>query len=254
MVRTPPRQGFLISANEERRENFFHDVRVPPREALLISASEAANSSLLIFSSREAERRSPHLGPTIVTQIVAKIKPVLTHYPKLSAILLTYPIAIFLMAAIGPAALHALVEPFGIGGIFIAGALYTYGFTASAALFIIPAFLPDYSPIFIALVAGLGATLADITIFKFMKGNLKKEIQSVARIPAVRRTLNSRILRHPWSRALVGFLVISSPFPDEIGVAFLSMTRMDESTFRIVSFGANILGVYLLASAGTLVY
>jgi hypothetical protein len=55
-------------------------------------------------------------------------------------------------------------------------------------------------------------------------------------------------------RNLVGFLIITSPFPDEIGVAFLSMTKMDESTFRVVSFAANVLGVYLLASAGTLLY
>lgn len=176
------------------------------------------------------------------------------HYPKLSAIALTYPVALFIFAAIGPEAMHLVVEPFGIGGILIAGALYTYGFTASAALFIIPAFLPDYPVIMIALLGGLGATLADISIFRLLKGNLKKEIDRVRKIPSVKRVMSTPLLRLKSVRNLVGFLIIMSPFPDEIGVTFLSMTKMDESTFRVVSFAANVLGVYLLASAGTLVY
>ena len=179
---------------------------------------------------------------------------VFTHYPKLSAILLTYPLAFFIFASIGPEAMHLIVEPFGIGGIFVAGALYTYGFTASAAMFLIPSFLPDYPVIFIALIAGLGATLADITIFRLLKGNLKKEIDRVRRIPSVRRIIMSPVMRPKIVRDVIGFLIIMSPFPDEIGVTFLSLARMDEPTFRIVSFAANVLGVYLLASAGTLLY
>ncbi len=177
-----------------------------------------------------------------------------SHYPKLTAIALTYPVALFIFAAIGPEAMHLIVEPFGVGGIFIAGALYTYGFTASAAMFIIPSFLPDYPVILIALIAGLGATLADITIFRLLKGDLKVEISRVTKIPAVKRVLRSGLMRLKPVRNLIGFLIIMSPFPDELGVAFLSMTKMDEPTFRIVSFTANILGVYLLASAGTLLY
>jgi hypothetical protein len=177
-----------------------------------------------------------------------------SHYPKLTAIALTYPIALFVFAAIGPEAMHMLVEPFGIGGIFLAGALYTYGFTASAAMFIIPSFLPDYPVILIALVGGLGATIADVTIFRLMKGNLKAEITRVSRLPSVRHVLKSPLMRQRSIRNIVGFLIIMSPFPDEIGVAFLSMTKMSEPTFRVVSLAANILGVYLLAAAGTLLY
>lgn len=177
-----------------------------------------------------------------------------THYPKLSAIALTYPLALFIFAAIGPEAMHLLVEPFGVGGILLAGALYTYGFTASAALFIIPSFIPDYPVIFIALVGGLGATLADISIFRLLKGNLKKEIDRVRKIPAVRHVLSTPLLRLRAIRDIIGFLIIMSPFPDELGVAFLTMTKMGEPTFRIVSFAANVVGVYLLASAGTLLY
>ena len=176
------------------------------------------------------------------------------HYPKLSAILLTYPLAIFIFSAVGPEAMHLLVEPFGIGGILVAGALYTYGFTASAAMLILPSFLPDYPVIFIALLGGVGATLADLTIFRLLKGNLRHEIDRVRKIPSVRRVIMSPLLKPKLMRDIVGFLIIMSPFPDEIGITFLSLARMDEPTFRIVSFAANVIGIYLLASAGTLIY
>ncbi|MBU6310865.1 hypothetical protein KGO06_02970 [Patescibacteria group bacterium] len=178
----------------------------------------------------------------------------LSQYPKLTAILLTYPLAYFLFAAFGYDTVHAVLEPFGIGGVFIAGSLYTYGFTASSALFIIPAFTPDYSPVFIALVGGIGATVADLTIFKLLKGNLGKEIDALRKIPAVRRMLESRAMRPALVRDLAGFLIIMSPFPDEIGVAFLTLARVNDATFRIISFTANVIGIYLLASAGVLLY
>lgn len=177
-----------------------------------------------------------------------------TKYPKITAVLLTYPLAYFLFLGVGYDTVHAFLEPIGIGGIFIAGSLYTYGFTASSALFIIPSFLPDYSPLFIALVGGLGATAADLTIFKLLKGNLGDEIDAFRKIPIVRRTLNSRALRPALVRDLLGFLIIMSPFPDEIGVAFLTLARANDATFRIISLTANILGIYLLASAATLLY
>jgi hypothetical protein len=55
-------------------------------------------------------------------------------------------------------------------------------------------------------------------------------------------------------RNTLGFLIIASPLPDEIGVALISMTRMDETTFRTLDFAANAFGIYVLAIAATAVY
>ena len=176
------------------------------------------------------------------------------NYPKLSAVLLSYIIVFGLFAIIGPADVHHLVEPLGIGGIIVAGALYTYGFTASLGAVLLVAITPDYSPFLMAFLGALGATAADITIFKFLKGNLRTEVLRIARFKPIRRILDSRLMHVKSVRALVGFLVIASPLPDEIGVAFISMTRMHISQFRLVCFAANFVGVYVLTALSNIVY
>ncbi len=176
------------------------------------------------------------------------------NYPKLSAVLLSYIIVFGLFAVIGPQDVHHLVEPLGIGGIIVAGALYTYGFTASLGAVLLIAITPDHSPFLMAFLGALGATAADITIFKFLKGNLRSEVLRIAKFRPIRLVLNSKLMRARPIRALVGFLVIASPLPDEIGVAFISMTRMQISQFRLVCFAANFVGVYALTALGNIVY
>ena len=176
------------------------------------------------------------------------------HFPQFTAVILTYLLAFGVFAALGPATAHAIVAPLGIGGIIVAGALYTYGFTASIGAVLLFALAPDYSPVLLALLGGLGATVADLTIFGFFKGTLHKEVNKVASIPAIKFVIKSRLFRSAWVRDLLGFLIIASPLPDEIGIALISMTRMTKSTFRIVDFSANVLGIYFLAIMGMLVY
>ena len=176
------------------------------------------------------------------------------HYPRLTAVVLTYLVAFGVFAAVGPMTAHNLVEPLGIGGIILAGALYTYGFTASIGAVLLIALAPDYSPVVLALLGGIGATISDITIFTFIRGSLHKEINQLAKHTTVARILKSRALNQKWIRDILGFLVIASPLPDEVGITFLTMTRMDDATFRIVDFTANVLGIYILAIIATLVY
>ncbi len=176
------------------------------------------------------------------------------NYPKLSAVLLSYIIVFGLFAIIGPADVHHLVEPLGIGGIIVAGALYTYGFTASLGAVLLVAITPDYSPFLMAFLGALGATAADITIFKFLKGNLRHEVQRIARFKPVRQILASPLIKNRAARSMLGFLVVASPLPDEIGVAFLSMTKMSLSQFRLVTFAANFVGVYALTALSHIVY
>ena len=179
---------------------------------------------------------------------------VFKHYPRLSIVALTYALAFAIFGAIGPDTAHALVEPFGLGGIIVAGALYTYGFTASIGAVLLVALAPDYSPITLALLGGVGATIADLTLYRFFKGSLHLEIGRIAKIPMVSVIVKSPLLRRKKIRNILGFLVIASPLPDEIGIALISLTRMNESTFRIVDFAANVVGIYLLATLGGLIY
>ncbi len=66
----------------------------------------------------------------------------INHYPRLTAIALSYIAAAILFLFLGENFFHTLIAPLGIIGIFIAGALYTYSFTASIGALLLIALAP----------------------------------------------------------------------------------------------------------------
>jgi hypothetical protein len=142
----------------------------------------------------------------------------------------------------------------GMGGIFIAGMMYSYSFTISAGALLLPAFLGQYSVATIAILGGLGGTFADIVIFRQLKGNLKQEVRSIGATGFMKAIKKIPLFRLNWFRDVLGFLVIISPLPDEIGVAIMASTHLSENTFRVISLIANIIGIYLLVNAVSGIY
>lgn len=178
----------------------------------------------------------------------------LKDYPHLSFIALSYILVAIFFSFFGPDFFHRLVEPFGIGGIFIAGMMYSYSLTTSLGALLLPAFLATSSIPLIAVVGGLGGTFADLTIFKTIRGNLKKEIKRIGNTKLMKSAMHFHIVRYAWFRDLFGILLIMSPLPDEIGIAVMATTRMKESTFRLISLIGNIVGIYILLSVVAPIY
>lgn len=179
---------------------------------------------------------------------------VFRKYPHLSFVVISYVGAILLFFALGADFFHELVKPFGMGGAFVAGMMYSFSFTTSLGALALPAFLDQYSVATIAILGGLGGTFADITILKFVRGNLKKEMKAIGATKLLKRIRKLPLMHWGWFRDALGFLVIISPLPDEIGVAIMASTRLSESTFRVICLIANILGIYLLVSAVSALY
>lgn len=176
------------------------------------------------------------------------------NYPHLSVVLYSYLGAILLFVLLGHDFFHELVTPFGLGGIFVAGMMYSYTFTIGIGALLLPAFLMSYSPITIAIIGGLGGTLADATIFRLFKGNLKVEMKRFGATKFMKSIAKLPLMNHPWFRDVLGTLVIMSPLPEEIGIAIMASTHLSENTFRVISLCANIVGIYLLVSVAGLIY
>ncbi|MES2014195.1 MAG: hypothetical protein V4437_00050 [Patescibacteria group bacterium] len=175
-------------------------------------------------------------------------------YPRLSFIALSYILVAIFFSFFGPDFFHTLVAPFGIGGIFIVGMMYSYSLTTSLGALLLPAFLAQFSTPLIAIVGGLGGTFADVTIFRLIKGDLKKEIKRLGATKFMKKMLRIHIVRHPWFRDTAGILLIMSPLPDEIGIAIMATTHMKENTFRLISLIGNTVGIYCLVSLVAPIY
>lgn len=138
---------------------------------------------------------------------------------------------------------------FALIGPFIAGVLFVSTFTAAIGITILLDLAKTLSPLQIALIAGAGAVVGDFVFFHFFKSNLLSEIKYIYnKFGGQRLTV---ILHHrylAWSLPLIGAFIIASPFPDEIGVSLMGLTRMKNYQFLLLSFALNSTGIFILVS------
>lgn len=174
-------------------------------------------------------------------------------YPRFFALVLTTIIAILIFSnekIISPENFKILENYLSS---FTLGVLYTYGFTAAmstGALLVIA----EQQNIFITgIIAGLGALMGDLLIFKFIRGTFNEELDELKKTKIIKKarkflkehaTLNGAV-------PLIAYIIIASPLPDEIGVSMLAVYR-DTSTkaFSIVSFILNTIGIFMILMIG----
>ncbi|MDO8582938.1 MAG: hypothetical protein Q7R51_00220 [bacterium] len=139
-------------------------------------------------------------------------------------------------------------------GSFIAGILYVSASTAILGILMLSDLSKTLSPLEIAIVAGLGGVVADFVLFRFFKGDLIGEIT-----PIYNRLGGKRLTRFiydnkyfRWSLPIIGAIIIASPFPDEIGISLMGISKIKTYQFVILSVVLDVAGVFLLVSAFSL--
>lgn len=139
-------------------------------------------------------------------------------------------------------------------GSFIAGILYVSASTTAFGVFILLGLSKNLSAIDIALFAGLGGAVADFAIFRFIKGDLLGEITPIYNKLGghyLTRLMKHKLLR--WSLPVIGAIIIASPFPDEVGIALMGLSKIKNYQFALLSFVLDVIGVFLLVSAFSLI-
>ena len=140
---------------------------------------------------------------------------------------------------------------FGYVGAFIAGILFVSTFTVATGVVILLVLAQNLSPIEIGIIAGLGAVVGDFTIFRFIKDNLAKELKLIYdHIDGdhhFKKVLHTKYFS--WTLPVIGAIIIASPFPDEIGVSLMGISKMKTHQFILISFLLNAIGIFLVVSA-----
>lgn len=139
-------------------------------------------------------------------------------------------------------------------GSFIAGILYVSATTTALGILMLSDLSTTLHPIEIALLAGLGGAVADFGLFRFFKNNLLSEITPIYnKLGGQRLTklMYHKLLR--WSLPIIGAVIIASPFPDEIGISLLGISKIKNYQFIVLSFILDTVGVFLLVSAFSLI-
>lgn len=129
--------------------------------------------------------------------------------------------------------------------------LFSFGFTAPFAVGFFLALNPQ-SIIMAGIIGGMGALIADLIIFKFIRVSFTGEFKRLEKTKALKEVglLIEKKLKHRLKvylmYALAG-IVIASPLPDELGVIMLAgLTKIKIHSLAILSFLLNTLGIIII--------
>ncbi len=144
---------------------------------------------------------------------------------------------------------------FGYIGAFIAGMLFVSTFTIATSALVLLVIAETLSPIEIGLIAGLGAVVGDMLIFRFVKDGLSGEIEDIFKNfdkkRHIKHLFHSKYFN--WMLPVIGAMIIASPFPDELGVSLMGISKMSTVKFVVMSYFLNSIGIFLIVSASVFI-
>ena len=178
----------------------------------------------------------------------------MSRYPKFLLLFITFLIAYLLFSSKDYGPFQEFIVGLGYAGTFVAGILFTYGFTSApaTAIFLI---LAQHQNIYLAsAIGGIGALVGDLFIFSFIRQSFADEIARLSREKIV-HYFNNKLpgMIKKYTLPVVAGFIIASPLPDEIGVAMLAASSViSTKIFSIVSYllnTAGIMAIYFIGNA-----
>jgi len=147
---------------------------------------------------------------------------------------------------------HLLVAARGMRFLdsFIAGMFFISAFTIVPAVVVLGELTTADSLLLVAFFGGLGALCGDLIIFRFVKDRLSEDIGYLLGKTKSERLISLFQLRFfRWLVPFIGALIVASPFPDEIGLAMMGLSKMKIYIFIPISFLLNAAGILVVGLA-----
>ena len=181
-------------------------------------------------------------------------KKSLIKYPKFLLLILTFLIAYLLFYGRTYNPLHDFITSTGYAGVFIAGVLFAYGFTAAPATAMLLILAGHHNIYLAGLIGGLGALVGDLIVFIFIRYSFRDEIKKLSKERIVLYINNKT--PNPFKKYLLPLIagfIIASPLPDEIGVSLLAAYKtFSIKIFSIISYLLNTAGIFVILFIGNM--
>lgn len=132
-------------------------------------------------------------------------------------------------------------------GSFIAGLFFTSIFTTPLAIVAFSQISIEQPVWLVALIGACGALIGDLILFLFMKNNLREDVDGLMKELKHKRIFSIFRLRiFRWLTPVLGALIIASPFPDELGLALMGLSRATLGVIVPVSLVMNFIGILII--------
>ncbi len=129
----------------------------------------------------------------------------------------------------------------------VSGVMYSFSFTAGLSVLLFSEMSITQEMVFpLSLIAALGGLFADLLIFRFIKDVILHELGDHAKKMLARAT-KTKIAR--VALGVFGAAIIASPFPDEIGLTFMGVSKIKFWELVVLTYALDTLGCYIIISA-----
>lgn len=169
---------------------------------------------------------------------------------RLFLFLISLVIGIFILRS--PTVHEAIthIGNFGIIGAFFAGIFFVMSFTVIPSAAVLLTLSESMHPLVLSFFAGAGGVCGDYLLMRYLRTETDELLQQVHERNhfSIERVLKSRLLH--WLGPVIGALVIASPFPDELGITLLGITKLETKKFILLTFVLDVLAVFLIITVG----
>lgn len=183
---------------------------------------------------------------------VKKAKKIFSFkYPKLFLLIILILLAYYIFSMPFIPKFMESFNKLGQLGVFISGILTSIGFTTPFGIGLLVKINPN-SIWIAALIGGLGATVADLFIFKTIKFSFADEFEKLEKTKVMEEIgdivkKNKHVLiRHYLMYIFAGIMLIT-PLPDELGVSMLAgLTTIKPVRLAAISFVLHSIMIFFI--------
>jgi hypothetical protein len=142
------------------------------------------------------------------------------------------------------------IDEFGYASGLLAGALSVSFFTAAPALILLIDLAQFLNPLLLAVLVATGSVIGDWLIIKFFEERIFTELGPAIEKLKLRRL--KQALSRPygkWVLVLIGAIFVSSPLPDEVGLALMGVSKANRLFVLLLCFFLNFVGAFIVILA-----
>lgn len=174
------------------------------------------------------------------------------HWKFRNTAMLVVSVIVFFFLAEHPMVDNSIrfIGDFGYLGAFLVGILFVSVFTVAPAGVVLFHLADTLNPLGIALAAGMGGVVGDYLILKYLKDRVFVEIKPIIMNHGGRPL--KKLFRTPyfaWAVPIVGAILIMSPFPDEVGLGLMGMSKVKTWQLLVMLYLLDVVGIFLIVIA-----
>ena len=176
-------------------------------------------------------------------------------YPKFFLLIITIITAYVIFSGKSSPQFNGFITSLGFVGVFIAGMMYSYGFTAAMGTALLLLLGQNNNIFLAAIIGGLGSMTMDFLLFIFLRTSFNDEID---RLSNEHWVVYIHHLMPKWLKKIliptIAGIIIAGPLPDELGVALMAVHRkIPKKVFAAVAFTLNTLGILTVLWLGKII-